>query len=321
MLTDSTNSTAIEGENNFYNPQEFQEMQEINPLNNNEANEGNLNQSFDDNNDYENVNTNNIIFLRQHFDNLLFYNFNHSDNTNDSNNIFTFEDLTFPRDIPQPHLIAEENVLRSLNIRQLFNIYRSRNVRGRIPLSLNRRTHTNSDFDNLQTKIQVHFLTFIINISNDAVLAELGDKNISFKDISYKIKKEVNYQNCTKLKNSTIKDILENDISEKYKQFKRDFNVNTLNKVYNSSDWLNKFFNMKYLEMFEIYYSKGKPLKEFIFEGKKITLSKTTKTFYDLLNKKGNVEIQNKLKETARIAYLDGYDFLLGKKNSFKVIK
>ena len=206
------------------------------------------------------------------------------------------------------------------DIRCFFNIINQR-ARGRESLKQRKDKHLSSHFDNLQTKIQVHFLTFIINISNDAVLAELGDKNISFKDISYKIKKEVNYQNCTKLKNSTIKDILENDISEKYKQFKRDFNVNTLNKVYNSSDWLNKFFNMKYLEMFEIYYSKGKPLKEFIFEGKKITLSKTTKTFYDLLNKKGNVEIQNKLKETARIAYLDGYDFLLGKKNSFKVIK
>ena len=35
---------------------------------------------------------------------------------------------------------------------------------------INKRMHISKDFDNLQTKIQVHFITFIIDISNDALI-------------------------------------------------------------------------------------------------------------------------------------------------------
>lgn len=183
-----------------------------------------------------------------------------------------------------------------------------------------KKVHKSSDFDNLQTKIQVHFISFIINISNDALSAFFGKKKISsnFKDIPYEKKRNVTFHNCDKFKNSTIKDILQNEISKKYKNYDKNLNIYILNKVCAVSKWLDDFFNMKYINLFIFYYNKEKPLKEIIFNGKKISLSKKTKTFYDLLlkNKKDKLD----LIETARSVYFYGYDTLIGK-DSFVVEK
>ena len=189
--------------------------------------------------------------------------------------------------------------------------------RGRKPTKLNKKRHRNDDFDNLQTKIQVHFLSFIIDLSNDAKTTELGqkNKNFSFKDISYKIKKKVSFKSCKQLKNSTIKDILQNEISSKYKHFEKNINKEILNKLSQSSNWLNAFFNQKYLDIFIFYYNNEEPSKEFIIGGKKIVLSNKTKSFYNLLEK--NKKIKDKLIDTVKSVYFYGYDAPI-KNNSFK---
>ena len=74
---------------------------------------------------------------------------------------------------------------------------------------------------------------------------------------------------------------------------------------------------MKFMDIFEIYHSNGKALKEFEFEHKTIKLSESTKTFFNLLNKEQNIPIKNKLIETLRIVYYNGYDKYI-KSNSFK---
>ena len=179
--------------------------------------------------------------------------------------------------------------------------------------------HDSSSFDNLQTKIQVHFFSFIINISNDALFANFGKNNIyNFKDISYKVKNKINYKSCDKYKNSTIKDILQNEISSKFKNYPKDINKNTLNKVCKISNWLNLFFNEKYIDLFQIYYNNENPLKEILFEGKKIILSKKTKTFYDLLIKYEKDKLE--LKHVVRDIYLYGYNTLMCK-DSFVIKK
>ena len=90
--------------------------------------------------------------------------------------------------------------------------------RGRKRKRENRKIHNKYDFDNLLTKIQVHFLKFAINLSNDALKTEFN-KGTShyFKQISYKEKRNVNYDYFMLLKKSKIKDILQINISEKYK--------------------------------------------------------------------------------------------------------
>ena len=182
-----------------------------------------------------------------------------------------------------------------------------------------KKNHLRTAFDNLQTKIQVHFISFMINISNDALSTEFGNNKIlnNLKDISYDIKKRVNYKTCGDYKNSTIKEILNNNISTKYKHFNKDINKDILNKACKLSNWLNEFFNMKYLELFDYYYNKGKPLESFIFNGKNITLSIKTKSFYDLILKYRDDKI--KLIETVKSVYFYGYDELVGKK-PFKTI-
>lgn len=192
--------------------------------------------------------------------------------------------------------------------------------RGKKSIRIKNKIHNSSDFDNLQSKIQIHFISFIIHISNDALTAYFGRKNSvnNFKDISHEIKKKISIEYCQDFKKSTIKDILLKKISPKYKRFREDINENILNNVCKNSNWLDKYFNMKYLELFNYYYNKEKALKEIIFEGKRIILSGNTKSFFYLLKK--NENLRTKLVETAKSVYFNGYESLIGK-NSFIVEK
>ena len=82
------------------------------------------------------------------------------------------------------------------------------------------------------------------------------------------------------MKKSKIKDILQVNISKKYKNFGKDENKKTFDDV-KQYQWLNKFFNIDYIKMFSDYYLK--PLKAIDFEGKIINFSEKTKSFHDLL--------------------------------------
>jgi hypothetical protein len=174
--------------------------------------------------------------------------------------------------------------------------------RGRKRRRENRKIHNKYDFDNLLTKIQVHFLKFVINLSNDALKTEFNKgTSHNFKQISYKEKRNVNYDYFMLLKKSKIKDILQINISEKYKNFGEDENKKTFNDV-NKHQWLNKFFNIDYIKLFSDYYLKS--LKRIDFEGKIINFSEKTKSFNDLLAK--NPTIRTQLIDTLNCAYLNG---------------
>ena len=153
---------------------------------------------------------------------------------------------------------------------------------------LNNKTHRKSDFDNILAKIQVHFINFIINLSNDALKIIKG-KNFrkTFKNINYDFKKKININYIKKLQSYSIKDILIIDISSKYKTVPKNFNKELINEVCNSSKWLEEFFNMKYISLFDYYYNNEKTIN-----GKKIIFSSKTKSFKDLLeNKKKYIKI------------------------------
>ncbi len=191
--------------------------------------------------------------------------------------------------------------------------------RGRQTDNIKEKIHKSSDFDNLHTKIQVHFLNFIISISNDALATEYGSHKLgNFKNIDYKIKKKVNYEKCDEYKNSSIGNILQNDISMKYKKYNKNINKEIINRVSKESIWLNNFFNLNYLDLFAYYYNDKNKLKKIPFKEKDIILSSNTKTFYDLLEKKNNKDLKNELIDTAKRAYFNGYDNL---KHSFMTEK
>ena len=178
--------------------------------------------------------------------------------------------------------------------------------------------HLKSDFDNVLTKIQIHFLNFLINISNDVLKATLTKNNLHFKHINYKFKKQITYEHIKYLKTVPIKVLLEKDISSKYRKYSKDFNSKILQQVIPSSKWLEEFFNMKYLSLFRIYYNNCKPLKQINFNGKNINLSLNTKSFFNLLKKNRIKLMRAKIISTAQDAYFDGYKNMDAK---FHVIK
>ena len=180
--------------------------------------------------------------------------------------------------------------------------------------------HLSTDFDNLQRKIQVHFFTFIINLSNDAIKAVLGSKTpYNFKQIDYKLKIKISHQNVSDLHKLAIKDILKMKISPKNKNFSEFVNNEILNTVCQLSKLLQNFFNIKYLEFFnDFYFNEEKEINKVVFEGKEILFSKETKNFYHLLKKYENYKTL--LINSAKRVYFYGYDSLI-RNNSFITFK
>lgn len=199
---------------------------------------------------------------------------------------------------------------------RLFKIEKNKK-RGRKSMK-KKKFHLKSDFDNVLTKIQIHFLNFLINISNDVLKATLTKNNLHFKHINYKFKKQITYEHIKYLKTVPIKVLLEKDISSKYRKYSKDFNSKILQQVIPSSKWLEEFFNMKYLSLFRIYYNNCKPLKQINFNGKNINLSLNTKSFFNLLKKNRIKLMRAKIISTAQDAYFDGYKNMDAK---FHVIK
>ena len=141
------------------------------------------------------------------------------------------------------------------------------------------------DDDNVLTKIQVHFFTYLINITNDIIKSGFG-KNDDFQQIKYDDKKNIKLDNIKKLKNSKIKDILQMKISSKCRKYDENYNKNNYIKILEtisndtSLNWITDFFHMNYLDLFEKYYNNDNS-----FFGKEINISKETKSFNDLLKK------------------------------------
>ena len=110
----------------------------------------------------------------------------------------------------------------------LFNIvnYKKRGKKSK----KTKKVHLSSNFDNLQRKIQVHFLTFVINLSNDVLKSEFGYKtSYNFKQIDYELKKIISHNYFIFLKTLTIKELLlKMRIYPKNKNYPGNINITTL---------------------------------------------------------------------------------------------
>ena len=197
---------------------------------------------------------------------------------------------------------SDENILnkktsrknsKDKKIKKIFSIQKNKN-RGRKSHESERKTHNKYYDDNLITKIQVHFLTFLIYFTNDVLkTGQIKDDNgnyISFLQINYDDKKNISLDYFEKLKSYSIKDILQKEISPKYEKNRKDYNKNIYNYISNkiskdkSLSWIKKYFDMNYLKAYENFYLKTKNV---IFQGKEINCSEKTKSFDDLLKKNG----------------------------------
>ena len=184
----------------------------------------------------------------------------------------------------------------------------------------NIKIHSKNDYDNVITSIQVHYINFIIKLSNDILLSVYGnEKDLQFKDISYEFKKIINFNHFESLKSSSIKEILLKPISSKFKIVNNeDYNKELYEKIIGQSSWLNEFFDKNYLTLFKDYYfNKNKRLTQIIIKGKSIKLRDSTKSFFDLYIK-SNEERKKLLINNINRAYFGVQE--TAQKNNLKTI-
>ena len=198
------------------------------------------------------------------------------------NNI-SLDDL---KQIWKPNINPEEEEYTDNTIKnkKIFNVLSTK--RGRKKKGEKSKVHNKHSFDNILAKIQIHFLSFIINLLNDALKAEFGENtSFNFKDLPHKFKKNVKFISFYSINNCMIKDLLKIEISGKYKKFCKNINEIIFNEVCHKSDWLDDFFKLKNFDIFKDYYNKEEPLRKIEYKTKTIILSKKTKTVYDLYEK------------------------------------
>ena len=176
--------------------------------------------------------------------------------------------------------------------------------RGRKSLKIGKRQHSALDQDNIIRKIQVHFISFIIDFTNDIIQTIFpNNKNMLFKSINYEHKKTVNHSYIQNLFSKNIGEIVQLEASPKNKKFDKNINKIIYEKLSNI-ELFKKLFQLSYLEMFNrYYYQEGKDIDVF---GYKIKLSQRTKFFSDLLNK--NITSSGKIKEISEEYFLQKKD-------------
>ena len=89
--------------------------------------------------------------------------------------------------------------------------------------------HNKNSKDNIKRKIQVHFITFIIKFIN-MVLKTFKYKE-QFKDIEQKFKINSNNKNIAELQKKNIGEILNREISSKFKKINKDYNKILYKKI------------------------------------------------------------------------------------------
>ena len=220
----------------------------------------------------------------------------------------------------KPETRNKENINNKFEIKII-------NERGRKAASnkLLGKKHKKTDNDNIQTKIQVHFINFLINMVNDAVKTEFDPKFLSnlmknsdndnvnskkksaanfFRYINHKEKKKISYDYIINILQSPIKDIITTNVSSKYRKFKNDYNKMLYLKLKEKSGWFSAFLDQKFIDVFiNYYYNEEKPLQMINFEGKTINLSKKTETFAHLLIK--NKNLKNQMIDLVKNIYLN----------------
>lgn len=221
----------------------------------------------------------------------------------------------------QPNYIPCINNFIADNI-QLTNLTKSQDLNENINISsyskkfsgkkrkslfeINAKSHTKDARDNIQRKIQVHSLNFIVIFINE-ILTHLNIKE-KFINISYEFKKKINSQFVSKLKIKKIGEILCQKISPKNKidySQNKDKNVQVYNKVIENRI-VKEILSETYLNVFRHFYLSNKRNIN-NYNGLNFTLSKKAKTFDDILNNKkvkDDEEYKEKIIEIIKKEYL-----------------
>ena len=148
--------------------------------------------------------------------------------------------------------------------------------------------HDKNSCDNILRKVQVRILNYIISYAN-AILKEFNYED-QFFNLNYAFKNNVNKEFFESLKNSTLSNIVCNDLSKKYKTKDNNNNKKLYEKIKENS-LLKKIFDEKFLVLFDWYYKNKKRISLKKYGSKKeIYLPENVETYRDLTYKYSNNE-------------------------------
>ena len=146
----------------------------------------------------------------------------------------------------------------------------------------NKKCHSKFGKDNLKSKIQTHYMSFIIDFVN-YILPFLGYRKQFYK-IDHKDKIKMNFLS---LKDKNIGEILQKNVSPSFKKVNCDENKKIYIEIQDEPG-VKDLFSENYLELFENIYYKNKRDINLSNYGKDINIylpSKKIKMFEDLLEK------------------------------------
>ena len=110
--------------------------------------------------------------------------------------------------------------------------------------------------DDILTKNQVHYFTYIIYVAN-VLLEKFGIKE-KFMQIDYSFKKKVNFDYFLELREKKLVDIISMEITSKIKKQMKDYNKNLCEKIKQLNiPEINNFFELNYLFFFQNFYYKS----------------------------------------------------------------
>ena len=264
-----------------------------------------------------------IIFINENFDflnkeELSFNIYNDKDNYSDIGNPFKsdVDDKIYIPDIDIQLNKKENNSIKFENKKITFLTKKKKNP-GRKPLSnkKNLKKHSKDESKNILKKILTHFINFLINFSNDAVKTELNE--IQSKDIFLYISHKEKINIKLKANNTSqiqLKQIFDFPISLKnlgINPKKGKCNIDFLHnkKVYEKNKELCpnliEFFEQNIFDIFQNYFCLDKTIIKNVvyFKDIKIILSPKTKTFYDFLQRKDNINMRNTIIKVVNKTY------------------
>ena len=211
--------------------------------------------------------------------NTIYYEINPKNSNNDTFN--STKNNSF-----SPEISISDN-MKNIIFKTVLHQKRGRKEKN---VTIGKKYHGSGDFDNIQRKIQVSFINFLINLANDAIKSILGkESKFIFKDVKYIFKKVVNHNYVEKLKKCKYSNIVQMKVSPKNRSYNENSNKETYFKICQISPELKSFFDKNYLYIFQKYFCEVKNNQNIIdFDGLKIKLSKNTKGLMDLLIKNGD---------------------------------
>ena len=175
--------------------------------------------------------------------------------------------------------------------------------------------HTKIKFDNILTKVNVSYVNFLVDLVN-IILDNYGRKNLKFKYLDSKIKKNNKISFRKQIKKGTIGDILKNKISPKYTTLDENNNFKVYEKLEKDGlfDILNILEN-NFLFFFEnVYYKNIRKfnLKDFGLMDLEVELPKKVKLYENLLKKSKNdlkfIKYKEKMSQCIKKHFLGGLE-------------